>query len=126
MRIEHVALNVSDPAAMADWYAENLGMRIVLAADEPLVGRFLADEAGTMIELYRNEAAAIPDRSKEDPLVFHMAFTADDPEALRDRLVAAGASVHQELRPDDGSLIFMLRDPWGVPVQLCKRARPLG
>ena len=29
LNLEHVALNVADPAAMAAWYVKNLGMRIV-------------------------------------------------------------------------------------------------
>ena len=29
-RFEHVAINVTDPVAMADWYCENLGMKIIL------------------------------------------------------------------------------------------------
>jgi len=29
MRIEHFALNVAKPAEMAQWYARNLGMKIV-------------------------------------------------------------------------------------------------
>ena len=29
MNIEHVAFNVPDPAAAAEWYARHLGMRVV-------------------------------------------------------------------------------------------------
>ncbi len=39
-------------------------------------------------------------------------------------LLAAGASVFEEIKMDDGSRIITFRDPWGVPFQLCKRAKP--
>jgi glyoxylase I family protein len=29
MKIEHFAINVADPIAMADWYVSNMGMTIV-------------------------------------------------------------------------------------------------
>jgi catechol 2,3-dioxygenase-like lactoylglutathione lyase family enzyme len=35
MKIEHFAINVKDPQAMAQWYVANLGMTIVRASDEP-------------------------------------------------------------------------------------------
>src|SRR5262249_45002677 len=43
MDIEHMALNVPDPVAMADWYTEHLGMRVVRSVPGPPHTRFLAD-----------------------------------------------------------------------------------
>ncbi len=58
MVIEHLGLNVPEPAAMADWYVAHLGLRIVLAKDQPVPVRFLADSADhVMLEVYRNPAA---------------------------------------------------------------------
>ena len=33
--------------------------------------------------------------------------------------------VVEEVRLDDGSLLIMMRDPWGLALQLCRRAKPL-
>ena len=46
VRLEHVALNVSDPVQMAQWYVEHLNMRILREGPPPINGRFLADNAG--------------------------------------------------------------------------------
>ena len=55
MKIEHVALNVSDPIDMARWYVEHLGMVIKRRVTESPWAHFLADESGTvMLELYGN------------------------------------------------------------------------
>ena len=129
MRIEHVALNVPDPVAMAEWYVRHLGMKIVRESGAPVYGRFLADSSGSvLVEIYRNEKAPVPEYASTDPLVLHLAFKADDIRAERDRLVAAGAKLVEDVpeKPSTGEdEVVMLRDPWGVPLQLVKRAEEM-
>ncbi|MCP5534290.1 MAG: VOC family protein [Akkermansiaceae bacterium] len=125
MKIEHVAFNVADPVAMADWYVRHFGLRIVRHIAEPNQTHFLADDGGSVIEIYCNPPDQVPDYESMDPLLFHLAFASADPEEDAARLVAAGASRVSEVRPDDGSILLMLRDPWGVAFQLCRRAKPL-
>jgi glyoxylase I family protein len=126
LSVEHIAWNVSEPAAMAAWYVEHLGMRIVRRlATAPHI-HFLADANGrVVIEIYNNSADPIPDYAAMHPLRFHVAYAADDPDAARDALVGAGATFVDEQSLPDGSRLLMLRDPWGLALQLCKRARPL-
>jgi len=59
------------------------------------------------------------------PLRFHIAFAAADPDAARAALVAAGATLVDERTMPDGSRLIMLRDPWGIALQLCNRPTPL-
>jgi len=126
MKIEHVALNVTDPSAMAAWYADHLGMTVAHRIEGPAHTHFLADDAGTvMLEIYRNPPDAVPDYASMDPLILHVAFVSDSPARDRDRLISAGATLLSDMRLDDGSHIVMLRDPWGLAIQLCKRARPM-
>ena len=126
LSVEHVACNVSNPAAMAAWYVEHLGMRIVRqSAAAPFI-HFLADSAGrTVLEIYSNAADPVPDYPAMHPLRFHIAFATPDPEATRAALVAAGATAVDDQTTADGSRLIMLRDPWGLPLQLCKRTTPL-
>ena len=49
MKIEHVAWQVADPVAAADWYVAHLGMRIVRDGGAPANVRFLADETGRVL-----------------------------------------------------------------------------
>lgn len=127
MHIEHVALNVEDPDAMAQWYVANLGMRIARHVGGPARTCFLADTGDTtLIEIYNNPAAAVPDYAAMDPLLVHIAFSVDDIEAARARLIAAGATPHGEIGTTPaGDQLAMLRDPWGLAVQLAKRAKPM-
>jgi glyoxylase I family protein len=126
LNVEHLACNVSDPAAMAAWYVEHLGMRIVRRLPTAPHIHFLADASGrVVIEIYCNAADPVPDYAAMHPLRFHVAFAADDPDAARAALVAAGATFVDEQTLADGSRLMMLRDPWGLAVQLCKRTTPL-
>ena len=126
LNLEHIACNVPDPSAMAVWYVEHLGMRVARHAGGPANIHFLADAAGrTVIEIYRNADDPIPDYAAMNPLRFHIAFAAADPDAARAALVVAGATFIDERTMPDGSRLLMLRDPWGIPLQLCKRPTPL-
>ena len=127
MKIEHIALNVPDPAAIADWYVANLGMQVVRQTGAPTYTTFLADSDGeTVLELYRFEDAPMPDYAAQDPMVLHLAFTSPNAVEQAGQLAAAGAQLHGEPRATGGgdTLIF-LRDPWGIALQLVERTEPL-
>ena len=127
MKIEHIGYQVEDPAEVARWYVDHLGFQIKRKMDESPRAHFLADGSGSvMIEIYNNPDAPMPDYASMDPLVLHLALAADDVETHRARLLRAGATaVGPAVRTPVGDLVAMLRDPWGFPVQLCKRAEPM-
>lgn len=127
MNIEHMALNVADPVAMAAWYTQNLGMRVVRRLSEAPYTHFLADASDrVVIEIYHHTKAAIPDYASLDPLVLHLAFTAPDIHSTRNQLLKAGATSATEVTcTPAGDEMTFLRDPWGVVIQLVRRARPL-
>jgi catechol 2,3-dioxygenase-like lactoylglutathione lyase family enzyme len=126
LNVEHIAWNVSDPVAMAAWYVEHLGMRIVRQGPAPQNIHFLADaKSRVVIEIYNNPVDPIPDYSSLHPMRQHLAFAAPDPDAARTELVAAGATYIEEMSLPDGSRLLMLRDPWGLAIQLCARVTPL-
>jgi glyoxylase I family protein len=126
MDIEHVALNVADPVALADWYVRHLGMRIVRQVDSGPRTRFVADRAGrTVLEVYRQQAP-VPDYAAMDPMVLHVAFKVEDVAAERRRLLDAGATAATDIvTSDNGDVMTFLRDPWGVTIQLVRRGQPL-
>jgi catechol 2,3-dioxygenase-like lactoylglutathione lyase family enzyme len=69
LNLEHIACNVADPAAMAAWYVEHLGMRVARHPGGPSHIHFLAGAAGrAVIEIYCNAADPIPDYAAMNPL----------------------------------------------------------
>ncbi len=125
MKLEHIALNVADPVAVAAWYCTHLHMQIARYIPSPTHTHFLHDGAGSIVEIYCNPPDQVPDYAKLDPLIVHLAFTSTDAAHDLARLLAAGASLVTDLRQPDGSRLLMLRDPWGLALQICQRATPL-
>jgi catechol 2,3-dioxygenase-like lactoylglutathione lyase family enzyme len=131
MRIEHIAINVSEPAAMAKWYSENLGMEIVRKGPAPANAHFISDTGdNVLLEIYNNPPDNVPDYASMDPLLFHIAFVVDDStgalEEVCRRLVSAGATIVGDVTTSpDGDEFAILRDPWGVAIQFVKRAKPM-
>ncbi|WP_339878631.1 VOC family protein [uncultured Algoriphagus sp.] len=126
MKFEHFALNVPDATSTSLWYEEHLGLTVKKKMVESPFMTFLADDSGTvMLEIYTNPKGQTLDFDKFHPLTVHLALVSDDPIADKNRLLEAGATeVSDDVLPD-GSHLVMLRDPWGICLQLCKRTTPM-
>src|SRR5690606_35151679 len=115
-----------DPIAMADWYVKQLGMTIARKMDGGPNTHFLADTSGqVMLEIYNNPPDEVPPYADMNPLLVHLAFVCENPEEKRAELEKAGATFAEEVRIKDGSHLVMMRDPWGLAIQLCKRGIPM-
>lgn len=126
MKIEHTAFNVEEPVLMARWYVEHLGLQIRRRTTDAPYAHFLADDSGTvMIEIYGNRDAPLPDYRSMNPAELHLAFVSADVPADTARLVKAGATVVADVHQLGDDTFAMLRDPWGLPLQLVKRATPM-
>jgi len=121
---EHTALNVPEVDAAGQWYCQNLNMKVLRSGESV---RYLADSTGRLIfELYTNPAAEIPDYSRIAPATMHLAFYVSDVPAAVAKLTAAGATIFSDYEvADSGDELAMLRDPWGIPLQLITRAEAM-
>jgi catechol 2,3-dioxygenase-like lactoylglutathione lyase family enzyme len=126
MKIEHMAFNVSDPNAMGRWYVEHLGFTVKRRLVEPPYTHFLADDSGTvMIEIYRQDAP-IPDYQGTHVMALHLAIVSHDVESDVQRLVAAGGTLDGDIQTfPTGDCYAMVRDPWGLTLQLVSRSEPM-
>ena len=127
MKLEHVAFNVEDALSMARWYVDHLGLCVKRRVMESPWAHFLADDSGAvMLEIYSNPDVPVPDYRNTDPLVVHNAFVSKDIAADLGRLIAAGATQYGEtLKTPAGDTLAMLRDPWGLAIQLVHRNTPM-
>tara|TARA_R110002167_G_scaffold17652_2_gene67209 strand:- start:5023 stop:5403 length:381 start_codon:yes stop_codon:yes gene_type:complete len=122
MTFEHFALNVVDINGVVNWYCTHLGLTIANQQKVSPFMTFLADSTDrVVIEFYKREDELAEDFSNRHPLTFHVAFVSENAEEDRQRLLKAGASFFEEIFKEDGSHLVMLRDPWGMPLQLCQR-----
>jgi len=127
MKIEHTAYQVADPARVARWYVTHLGMTLKRSQSERPFVHFVADDGNTvMLEFYNNPAVEVPNYRELHPFVFHLAFASADVAGTRGRLLDAGATPEGEIAVTPaGDELAMLRDPWGLPLQILKRKVPM-
>ncbi len=122
MVFEHFALNIKEVNAVVDWYVSNLHLTVVSAQKEAPFMTFLADTTGRVVmELYYRPDEHSTNFVNQHPLTFHVAFVSENAQLDRERLEKVGASFFEEVKKEDGSHLVMLRDPWGMPLQLCQR-----
>ena len=112
VRLNHVALTVSDRTASAAFYGEHFGLTERVHEDEHLMILGLPD--GSLVAL---SEGPVPDRP---PPTNHFGFQLDDPDAVRrarQRLRKAGVS-ETEWQDDHGFVRVQVADPDGYRVEL--------
>jgi glyoxylase I family protein len=121
--IEHFAIYADDTTALAGFYGETFGMRVVHQGTSERPGYFLVDERGMMIEIIaRPEAAAVNQR-----WVCHLAFWVEDVFAMKEELQAKGLVFEVETEVNNEELrTTFFNDPAGNRCQLVWRKKVLG
>jgi glyoxylase I family protein len=126
MRFEHVAINVADARKVIDWYVTHLGLVVVRSITEPPYTTFLADQGRNMMFEFYEQPVGVGDYKHMHPVAFHVAFTVDDIEAERARLVAAGGTADGDVATTPaGDKLCFVRDPWGMTLQLVMRSKAM-
>ncbi len=123
-RFEHVAFNVEDPRAVAQWYIKHFGMKIIRQSGEPTFTTFIADSGEhMMIEFFCNTNYPFFLANNIHVMSLHLAFATPDIEATIQNLLTDGATWADTLTTTpSGDKVCILRDPWGIAIQLVQRA----
>jgi catechol-2,3-dioxygenase len=121
----HTGLNVKDKDTTAAWYEKHLNMKVVRSV--PGAMHFLADPTGRVIlEIYSNDAAPVLDFQETHFLTLHLAVLTDNPKETEAKLLHAGAvTVDPYKVTSAGDELIMMRDPFGLGLQLIKRKEPM-
>ena len=127
MKLEHFAINVPEPAAIAQWFADHLGMRIVMAQDVSPYMHFVADDDGSMIELYNNPSAADAGLRRNEPLqLSHCLLVYQHRRGQRKADRSRGNSHRRDhLQRYRRKVPAFFRNPWQIPVQFVQRPKAL-
>jgi glyoxylase I family protein len=127
VRFEHIAINVPNPEAMAKWYTNNLGMKIMRGGFAPNASAFIADSGmHMMLELLHNIAHPVFESGKIHHTSIHFAFTTPNIAKTQEQLLGAGATISDSLRKTaSGDQVMTLRDPWGFAIQFVERVKPM-
>jgi len=118
LRLTDVIIDCPDAMMLGAFYSEVTGLPVTAGSHDNWAGIQL-DEielAFTPVEDYR--APQWPDG--DHPKQFHLDFEVDDIEAEHRRVVALGATLHQDSIGPDGFGWRVYTDPVGHPFCLCR------
>jgi catechol 2,3-dioxygenase-like lactoylglutathione lyase family enzyme len=113
-RMHHVVMDCSDPAALATFYSEMLGLPVTYRSDDWVVVAENNRTSGLAFQLAPDhQPPRWPDPAR--PQQFHLDIMVDDPDAAEADVVTLGAT----RLPSDTGRIFA--DPAGHPFCLIDR-----
>jgi catechol 2,3-dioxygenase-like lactoylglutathione lyase family enzyme len=121
-----MAIAAKDTAALARWYVETLGFRVVVDGGEGawFVG---PSEGEAVIEIVRATDAQRTKRARNDPGWSHLAFTVTDFDAVVASLKAKNIPFDGDVTGAPGSQrLAFFYDPDGNVLQIVDRPKPLG
>jgi glyoxylase I family protein len=122
--MEHFAIYAADTVALKDFYVDALGLRVIVEGSADPPGFFLADDAGTALEIIGRPSgeAAVNQR-----WVCHVAFWVDDFAATRAALERRGLVFESDTAVESATLrTAFFNDPEGNRCQIVWRNTPLG
>ena len=111
MYIEHPGIAAKDPQALAQWYIDTLGMKLLRQAGPTTF--FIGFDKGACIEIYAAKSDAEPIANNYVQGMTHIAFYAEDFEATRQMLLSKGVKPAAEPVLRDDLKLALMRDPEG-------------
>jgi len=124
--IEHVGIAAKDTTALAHWYRDTLGFRIVTQSEETPPSYFVAAPNDAMLEIISANQAPRAHHDPRDAGLRHICIGVDDFEGVRAELKKKGVTFTGEVidLPSGGNVVFFT-DPEGNLLHLVHRPEPL-
>ena len=124
-RIEHFALFADDLEALRAFYADTLGLRVIVDNSKaPIAGYFLTDDGGSVIEIIARPPGTPVFSTRYQ---CHVAFLVADYASAKADLEKHGAHFEVETEVHNDSIhTGFFDDPQGNRLQIVWRAKPLG
>jgi catechol 2,3-dioxygenase-like lactoylglutathione lyase family enzyme len=118
--IEHIGYAANDPAALAKWYVDTLGFKIIfISASEPKV-YFVQDANGMAIEILPPGKDGVVTEGFSN----HLALWTEDFDAEKKELESKGVVFESEVSNEyfGGTKFAFFTDPEGHRIQIITRA----
>ena len=124
--IEHIGIAAKDTTALAHWYCDTLGFRIVTQSNDTPPSYFVAAPNGAMLEIISANQAPPTEHEPRDPGIRHIAIGVDDFEGTVAELEAKDVTFTGDVinLPSGGKVVFFT-DPEGNLLHLVHRPEPL-
>ncbi len=128
--VDHVAIAAKDSRALAQWYCDFLGLRILFDNEKERPTLLVGGTMGAVIEIMPDNRAAVTTHQPFDPGFRHLAFRVTDFETAHATLSqAASEGKVLGLTPAapaaGGGQVAFFHDPEGNLVQIVSRDQEL-
>jgi catechol 2,3-dioxygenase-like lactoylglutathione lyase family enzyme len=123
--VEHVAIAANDSRALAQWYCDQLGMRILFDNEKDPPTYLVGGTTGALLEIMPDNGV---DRAKHlplDPGIRHIALLVEDMAAAHSALEGKVLGLTAPGPAAGGGQIAFFHDLEGNLVQLVSRDRPI-
>ncbi len=121
--IEHVGIFGRDTKALADWYCQTLGFKIVYESANGTY--FVAAPDKSMIEICVGDTEPRSTTLTESG-IRHIALATDNLEEMAEKMIAAGVEIVTPVKfAPNGTGTFFFRDPEGNILHFIQRPSPL-
>jgi glyoxylase I family protein len=123
--VDHVAIAARDPRALADWYCEVLGLRILFQNEKEPPTCLVGGTMGAVVEIMPDNGAAPAVHQPYDPGIRHVALRVDDMEQAHAALQGRVLGLMPPVPAAGGGQVAFFHDPEGNLLQLVSREREL-
>ena len=124
--IEHVGIYARDSAALAQWYCNTLGWRVIFQSKDSPPAFFVASDNGNMLEIIPTKAPTPQPPALTDPGHRHLAITVDDFDKAYATLQSKKVNfIEPPKEGAAGARVVFFRDFEGNILHLIYRPKPL-
>ncbi|MCC6445350.1 MAG: VOC family protein [Armatimonadetes bacterium] len=121
--IEHLAIASDDSTALARWYCDILGFKMLFSYEKDRTYFIGIPGAGTLEIILSNGSPRVAHAPK-DPGFRHLALEVDDFDATYNDLKARGVAFEEVITTPDGARLVFFPDPDGNMLHLIWRKNP--
>jgi catechol 2,3-dioxygenase-like lactoylglutathione lyase family enzyme len=122
-RLEHMGLAARDTTALAQWYQEKLGFRLIAKTNEEPPAYFVEEPGGLILEIVPGRGETLQP-TRQDAGWRHAAMIVDDFDEAYRTLREAGVNIEPAFVNGSNRVAFF-RDPEGNLLHLIYRGEPL-
>lgn len=120
--MEHIGLAALDPTALAAWYCDVLGGRILWNDGEQPPAIFVALPGGPVLEIYPTESVVPQTRDNRTAGWRHVALRVPNLETAQGELTRRGVAWADPIKPaGGGGRVLFFSDPEGNLLHLVER-----
>jgi len=123
--VDHVAIAAKDPKALAQWYCDFLGLRILFDNGKERPTYLVGGTMGAVVEIMPDNDGQVTTHQPLDPGIRHIAFRVQDFDAVYAQLQGQVLGLTPAAEAAGGGQVAFFHDPEANLIQIVSRPREI-